>query len=545
MKRNCQSHLAWSPLALLTAGTLAVLVGLDWTAAAGALGDGAGGTPGRVTSGTAQLPPIEQISRNTQPGWGKVYASVSAAGWYVALISNGDPAPGSPGNADGSWEVYRRSAAGEFVQVTNSRAERPPPLVTGTSAPSISSDGRRIAFASMQDLTPGEPGNADGSWEVYLWAEAQGLRQLTTSPGGNEYLGSHQPWISADGTRVAFASDRHGRVSGAGIYAEAQTDVYLWDEATGVQRLTAIASPSRRAWMPRLSGDGRSVAFYSNADLSPGAPGNADGTTEVFLWSAASGFRQISRQAGGRALGLWSAPAVSFDGRAVAFDADADLTPGRPGNPDGSTEVFLWTDGAGLVQVTNLPQGQSARSPALSANGQQLAFVSTGDLVPGAPGNSDGGQELFVRSPAGALRQLTLGASAGGIALPILSGGGEVVAFLSDRDLAVGNQVLTPQTFVVRLGEPHPPQAQPTPTPKPTAVSGPAPRICPQIVGLVPEAVQQAAIANPETVFGWLDPLNPAIPPGPGNPLRMWLAILAPSKPFGPGNPVIWKAGCP
>jgi Tol biopolymer transport system component len=485
------------------------------------------------------LPAIRQLSQNTQPGWGKVYASSSAGGWYVALISNGDLAPGAPGNPDHSWEVFRWANDGQVIQVTHSTGERPPPIASGTSAPSISADGRRIAFASMQDLVPGAPGNADRSWEVFLWEEGRPLRQLTDSPGGDGRLGSLQPWISADGRRLAFASDRHGPVPGAGIYADTQTDVYLWTEGEGVRRLTQVASPQRRAWMPRIAPDGRHVAFYSNADLTPGTPGNTDGTAEVFAWDDGMGFRQLTSQAGGRALGLWSAPALSWDGSVVAFDADGDLTPGAPGNADGSTEVYVWSAADGLRQVTDLPAGKSARSPTVTGDGAQVAFVSTADLTPGAPGNPDGGQELFLRSADGALRQLTRGAAAGGIALPVLSAGGETMAFLSDRDLAVGNQVLTPQTFVMNLSAPQPP-GQATPTPP--AAAG---RACPQIARQVPEPVQQAALANPNSAYGWLMPRNPALQPGPGNPLRTWLALLAPSKPFGPGNPVVWKVGCP
>jgi Tol biopolymer transport system component len=485
------------------------------------------------------LPAIRQLSQNTQPGWGKVYASVSPGGWHVAFVSNGDLVPGVPGNADHSWEVFRWAADGTLTQVTDSQGERPPPIATGTSAPSISADGRRIAFASMMDLTPGVPGNADRSWEVFLWSEGEGLRQLTDSPASEGALGSLQPWISADGQRVAFASDGHGRQPGAGPYAEAQTDVYLWSEGAGIERLTQVASPQRRAWMPRIAHDGRHVAFYSNADLTPAAPGNRDGTPEVFLWTDGMGLRQLTEQSGGRALGLWSAPSLAWDGSVVAFDADGDLTPGRPGNGDGSTEVFVWRAADGLAQLTDLPAGRSARSPTLSGDGAQLAFVSTADLAPGAPGNPDGGQELFLQSAAG-IRQLTRGASAGGIALPVLAAGGQVIAFLSDRDLAVGNQVLTPQTFAIQLAPPEPPPGQATPTPPPTAG-----RACPQLARQVPEPVQQAALANPSTAYGWLLPRNPALQPGPGNPLRTWLALLAPGKPYGPGNPVVWKVGCP
>ncbi len=483
-------------------------------------------------SAGAQTPfTIEQISENTQPGWGKVYASVSSTGWYVALFSNGDLAPGRPGNADGSWEVFRWSGDGEFVQVTDSTGERPPPMRAGTSAPSVSGDGRRIAFAAVGDHVPGR--NTDGSREIFLWEDGAGIRQLTNAAAPTD-LGSHHPWISGDGRSVVFASDMHGRKPGTGIYQDAQSDIYLWQEGTGIRRLTHVASPQHRAWMPRLSLDGRTVVFYANADLIPG--GNIDGGTEVYTWTESRGFAQLTRHTGGRAMGLWSAPAISADGSVVAVDADSDMTPGEPGNLDGSTEVFVWVRDAGLTQITDLPAGSSARSPALSADGATLAFVSTGDLKPGVPGNADGGQELFVRLSDGGLRQLTQGASSGGIALPVLSGGAELTAFLSDRDLAIGNPVLTPQTFLIRLGVLVPP---------PDSHGLGVPQVCPQVVNRVPQVVQAAALAAPERFSGWRVPLNPALPVGPANPPRTWLSILDFGKPYSPANPVLWKAGCP
>ena len=35
-------------------------------------------------------------------------------------------------------------------------------------SPTINADGARIAFSSNRDLTPGSPGNADGSEEIFL-----------------------------------------------------------------------------------------------------------------------------------------------------------------------------------------------------------------------------------------------------------------------------------------------------------------------------------------------------------------------------------------
>jgi hypothetical protein len=189
----------------------------------------------------------------------------------------------------------------------------------------------------------------------------------------------------------------------------------------------------------------------------------------------------------------------------------------------------------GLQQVTRLPAGTSARSPTLSADGRSIAFVSTADLKPGSPGNPDGGQELYVRYPYGVTRQLTQGASTGGIALPILSGTASLVVFLSDRDLAVGNPVLTPQTFLIRTAD-QPPPVDPR--------EG-QPNVCPQIVNRVPAVVQSTALASPERFNGWGMPLNPALPVSPANPLRTWLTMLDYGKPFSRANPVLWRAGCP
>jgi hypothetical protein len=71
-------------------------------------------------------------------------------------------------------------------------------------------------------------------------------------------------------------------------------------------------------------------------------------------------------------------------------------------------------------------------------------------------------------------------------------------------------------------------------------------RACASLVGRVPVAAVSDAVANPERVFGWRQPLNPALPPGPGNPLRTWLTVRDLGKAYHPiFNPLVYKAGCP
>jgi hypothetical protein len=90
-----------------------------------------------------------------------------------------------------------------------------------------------------------------------------------------------------------------------------------------------------------------------------------------------------------------------------------------------------------------------------------------------------------------------------------------------------------------------PPPGTPSPTAPPPAAGAQA---CPQLTAwrLAPDAVIADALANPGRYFGWQQPNNPAIAPGPYNPVRRFLSLAAPGKPYHPlFNTLVWKAGCP
>ena len=73
--------------------------------------------------------------------------------------------------------------------------------IVSASGPSINADGTRIAFQSDRDLTGG---NADGNFEIFRWTQGSGFTQITSTTGGAFFDVS----INADGTRIAFQSDR-------------------------------------------------------------------------------------------------------------------------------------------------------------------------------------------------------------------------------------------------------------------------------------------------------------------------------------------------
>jgi hypothetical protein len=89
----------------------------------------------------------------------------------------------------------------------------------------------------------------------------------------------------------------------------------------------------------------------------------------------------------------------------------------------------------------------------------------------------------------------------------------------------------------------------PTPVPSPTPggmASSVTYSICRNTASTVPLAVQQQALAEPWTIYGYNMRLNPNTPYHPlWNPLRTQLGLMNPNVAYHPCNPVVWKANCP
>ena len=126
-----------------------------------------------------------------------------------------------------------------------------------TTEPSISADGRIIAYASNR--------SGDDNLDVYVQQTSGGAAiRLTNDPADDR-----TPTVSPDGSVVAFRSDR----SPAGIY--------LVPAFGGNARLIA---PDGRA--PRFSPDGRSIAYWTGPWLAPRSVGTA---REVYVVPATGG----------------------------------------------------------------------------------------------------------------------------------------------------------------------------------------------------------------------------------------------------------------
>ena len=85
----------------------------------------------------------------------------------------------------------------------------------------------------------------------------------------------------------------------------------------------------------------------------------------------------------------------------------------------------------------------------------------------------------------------------------------------------------------------------PTPTPG-GAAQGLEYKVCPQKERDIPKVIQDMAMAEPWTIYGYGMKRNPNVPYHPlFNTYRRWLSTSNQNMPYSICNPAIWKAGCP
>ncbi|MBF0158254.1 MAG: DUF4347 domain-containing protein [Magnetococcales bacterium] len=220
-----------------------------------------------------------------------------------------------------------------------------------------------------------------------------------SSDGTQANDGSFFPSISADGRYVAFWSFADNLVSGD---TNQRADVFVRDRQNNtVTRISVSSSGAEgngHSSTPSISPDGGYVVFYSSAsNLVSGDTNNKD---DVFLYDLAN--RQISRVSiannGSQATGSSGQAAVSYGGRYVAFQSNANNL--VSGDSNGSADIFVRDrvdNKTWLVSLANDGKQGNGLSiyPSISADGSQVAFHSAASNL--VSGDSNGMSDVFVR----------------------------------------------------------------------------------------------------------------------------------------------------
>jgi len=205
--------------------------------------------------------------------------SISADGRYVAFRSWADNlVSGDTNNHPDIFvrdlqtnQTTRVSVASDGTQANNFSFE-----------PSISADGRYVAFMSWADNLVS--GDTNGDWDIFVHDRQTGVTiRVSVATGGGQAAGrSQSPSISADGRYVAFASFASNLVSGD---TNNHPDIFVHDRQTGVTIRVSVASDGTQTYVfsfdPSISADGRYVAFGSEADNL--VSGDTNGRYDIFV----------------------------------------------------------------------------------------------------------------------------------------------------------------------------------------------------------------------------------------------------------------------
>jgi len=405
-----------------------------------------------------QLPyEIHRVSQSATGEAGNhssVGSTLSADGRFVAFQSWADNLLGAGQDNNQCSDVF-------VVDRLNKAIQRVSQSASGEAGnqvsywPSLSADGRFVAFASLADnlLEAGQDNNQCSDVFVVdrLTGAIQRVSQSGTGEAGN--LSSQSPSLSADGRFVAFHS-RADNLLGPGQDTNHRVDAFVVDRLTGaIQRVSQSASGEAGngdSWYPSLSADGRFVAFVSYADNLLGVGQDMNQRYDVFVvdrWTEA--IQRVSQSASGEAgNGDSESPSLSADGQFVAFDSWANNLLGVGQDINNRRDVFMADRLTGAIQrvsqSTNKdPGNEDSYSPSLSADGQFVAFDSWANNLLGVGQDINNRRDVFmVDRLTGAIQRVSQSASGetgnGDSWYPSLSADGRFIAFHSAADNLLG-----------------------------------------------------------------------------------------------------------
>ncbi|MCC5952671.1 MAG: S-layer homology domain-containing protein [Acidimicrobiia bacterium] len=299
----------------------------------------------------------------------------------------------------------------------------------------LSADGSTVAFTTTAHMVEGPIPTAP---QTYVRDLETGVttRVSQTSDGTAANGGSQTPALSADGRFVAFASFASNLVAGD---TNGQTDVFVHDRQTDTTERVSVASDGTEgdglSFNPAISADGRIVAFESYATTL--VPDDTNDVVDVFVHDRQTGVTErVSVDSEGDEVDEPSTnPAISGDGRFVAFDAESDELIAESTIRDfvALHDRQAGTTTLGSTGVGGVVPNFNSATGSLSFDGRYLAFRSAGNNL-GV--NGWAGTDVYVLDrQTGDLELISVGADGGapnGLSInPRITADGRFVAFTS------------------------------------------------------------------------------------------------------------------
>jgi cold shock CspA family protein len=359
----------------------------------------------RITGATVRV----SVSSSGAEGDGDSdWVSLSADGRFVAFESVASDFVANDLNGTSDVFVHDRDPdgngifdEGNGVTIFVSMRSNGTVPVKPSYQPSISADGRLVAFASKSpNLVTGD---LNGAPDVFLrdLVAATTILVSVSSVGTQGDLDSQRPSISADDNFVAFESRATNLVSSD---TNGHWDVFVHSQVNGVTARVSVASSGVQgdgdSFMASISADGGVVAFSSVADNF--AASDTNYWTDVFVHDQATGVTELVSVDSHGVQGNSSndSQTMSGDGQVLAFVGWSDNL--VPGDTNNAYDVFVHERATGRTYLASAlcatPADNVSLAPSISGDGGLIAFASYADNLVTGDTNGHGDAFVFDRS---------------------------------------------------------------------------------------------------------------------------------------------------
>lgn len=307
---------------------------------------------------------------NCCQSYGALYPAISGDGNLVVFLSE---ATNLVAGSRGPFAIYIRDRAAHTTRLVLDGI----PNTGDTRDIVMTSDARYLAFTSSA-LTPNNP---QRRLDVFrLDRQTNTLSRINVSSSGAAANGdSMSPSISDDGRFISYRTRATNVADGQIVKTPGHWDIVVYDRQTNTTRL--VSSNSIPGY-PRVSGDGSRIVWEDDEAL---VPQDTNPFSDIYSYDTAHQEVALAFEANNAEARL---PAVSRDGRYLAFRTDESLV---PEDTNGRGDVYVLDTASGGAALASFDSTCGVASGffdidnvTLSPDGRFVGYLLAGfHLVPG------------------------------------------------------------------------------------------------------------------------------------------------------------------